>query len=151
MRAVIQGIQTNILQVSVENTDNLLNLNMSAIPCYFSGGLSSGSHVTVTYTGEFDGVSTAGISILGITGEVPESLSDHGISFTVSGDITASTSNTLTLLTYDNMYVTCSIENASNSSTGGLLSGSSVKITFNPAESRNSNIVSAIKIEDLYT
>ena len=32
MRAVIQGIQTNILQVSVENTDNLLNLNMSAIP-----------------------------------------------------------------------------------------------------------------------
>lgn len=150
MRAVIQGIQTNILQVSVENTDNLLNLNMSAIPCYFSGGLSSGSHVTVTYTGEFDGVSTAGISILGITGEVPESLSDHGISFTVSGDITASTSNTLTLLTYDNMYVTCSIENASNSSTGGLLSGSSVKITFNPAESRNSNIVSAIKIEDLY-
>ena len=49
------------------------------------------------------------------------------------------------------MYVTCSIENASNSSTGGLLSGSSIKITFNPAESRNSNIVSAIKIEDLYT
>ena len=66
MRAVIQGIQTNILQVSVENTDNLLNLNMSAIPCYFSGGLSSGSHVTVTYTGEFDGVSTAGISILAL-------------------------------------------------------------------------------------
>ena len=148
LRAVIQNVQTNILQVSVENTTTLLNLDMSKIPCYFSGGLSSGSHVTVTYTGDFDGSSTNGISVLGITGEVPETLSDHGISFTVSGDIIASTSDTITLLTYDNMYVTCNIENASNSSTGGLLSGSSVKVTFNPAKSRNSNIYYALKVED---
>ena len=112
--------------------------------------LFAGSHVTITYTGDFDGGSTEGISILGITGDIPESLSEHGISFTVSGDITASTSNTLTLLTSDSTYVTCNIENASNSSTGGLLSGSSVKITFNPAESRKSNIISALKIEDMY-
>lgn len=150
MRAVIQSIQTNILQVSIENTDTILNLDLSRFPCYFSGGPTPGSHVTITYTGDFDGGSTEGISILGVTGEIPESLSEHGISFTVSGDITASTSNTITILTYDGMYVTCNIEGASNSSTGGLLSGSSVKITFNPAESRNSNIISAIKIEDLY-
>ena len=148
LRAVIQNVQTNILQVSVENTTTLLNLDMSKIPCYFSGGLSTGSHVAVTYTGDFDGSSTNGISVLGITGEVPETLSDHGISFTVSGDIIASTSDTITLLTYDNMYVTCNIENASNSSTGGLLSGSSVKVTFNPAKSRNSNIYYALKVED---
>ena len=36
LRAVIQNIQTNILQVSPENTTNILNLDMSAIPCYFS-------------------------------------------------------------------------------------------------------------------
>lgn len=150
MRAVIQNIQTNILQISVDGTDALLNLDMSALPCYFSGGPAPGSHVTVTYTGDFNGGSTEGISILGITGDIPETLSEHGISFTVSGDITASTSNTITLLTYDNISVTCNIENAANSSTGGLLSGSSVKITFNPAESRNSNILSALKIEDFY-
>lgn len=150
LRAVIQSVQTNILQVSVENTATILNLDMSRLPCYFSGGPAPGSHVTITYTGDFDGGSTEGISILGITGDIPESLSEHGISFTVSGDITASTSNTLTLLTSDSTYVTCNIENASNSSTGGLLSGSSVKITFNPAESRKSNIISALKIEDMY-
>ena len=150
LRAVIQSVQTNILQVSVENTATILNLDMSRLPCYFSGGPAPGTHVTVTYTGDFDGGSTEGISILGITGDIPESLSEHGISFTVSGDITASTSNTLTLLTSDSTYVTCNIENASNSSTGGLLSGSSVKITFNPAESRKSNIISALKIEDMY-
>lgn len=150
LRAVIESVQTNILQVNVETTSAILNLDMSKIPCYFSGGPAPGSHVTITYTGDFDGGSTAGISILGITGDIPESLSEHGISFTVSGDITASTSNTLTLLTPDNMYVTCNIEGASNSSSGGLLSGSSVKITFNPAESRNSNIISALKIEDMY-
>lgn len=150
LRAVIQSIQTNILQVSIENTDTILNLDMSRLPCYFSGGPASGSHVTITYTGDFDGGSTEGISILGITGDLPEAISTHGISFTVSGDITASTSDTITVLTYDGMYVTCNTERASNSSTGGLLSGSSVKITFNPAESRKSNIISAIKIEDLY-
>lgn len=150
LRAVIQSIQTNILQVSIESTDAILNLDMSRLPCYFSGGPASGSHVTITYTGDFDGGSTEGISILGITGDLPESISTHGISFTVSGDITASTSDTVTVLTYDGMYVTCNTERASNSSTGGLLSGSSVKITFNPAESRKSNIISAIKIEDLY-
>ena len=101
LRAVIQSVQTNILQVSVENTATILNLDMSRLPCYFSGGPAPGSHVTITYTGDFDGGSTEGISILGITGDIPESLSEHGISFTVSGDITASTSNTLTLLTYD--------------------------------------------------
>ena len=134
----------------IENTNTLLNLNISGIPCYFSGGPASGSHVTITYTGDFDGSSSENISVLGITGEIPESLSEHGISFTVSGDITASTSDTFTILTYDNIYVTCNIENASNSSTGGLLSGSSVKVTFNPAKSRKSNIISAMKIEDMY-
>lgn len=148
MRTIIQNVQTSTLQVSVENTDTILNLDMSKIPCYFSGGLAPGSHVTVTYSGNFDGSSTNGISVLGITGEVPETISDHGISFTVSGDITASTSDTITLLTYDNMYVTCNIENAANTSTGGLLSGSSVKVTFNPAKSRNSNIYYALKVED---
>ena len=150
LRAVIQNIQTDILQVMIENTNTLLNLNMSGIPCYFSGGPASGSHVTITYTGDFDGSSSENISVLGITGDIPESLSEHGISFTVAGDITASTSDTFTILTYDNIYVTCNIENASNSSTGGLLSGSSVKVTFNPAKSRKSNIISAMKIEDMY-
>ena len=55
LRAVIQNIQTNILQVSPENTSNILNLDMSAIPCYFSGGIESGSHVNVIYTGDFNG------------------------------------------------------------------------------------------------
>ena len=149
MRAVIRNIQTNVLQVSVENTENLLNLDMSSIPCYFSGGIESGSHVSVTYTGDFNGTTLDGITILGITGEVPENLSERSTGFTISGDIAASTSNTITLLTYDGVYITCNIESASNESTGGLLTGSSVKITFNPADSRKTNIYKALKIEDL--
>lgn len=149
MRAVIRSVQTNVLQVSVENTDNLLNLDMSAIPCYFSGGIESGSHVSVTYTGNFNGTTLDGITVLGITGEVPENVSERSTGFTISGDIAASTANTITILTYDGMYITCNIESASNTSTGGLLTGSSVKITFNPADSRQTNIYKALKIEDL--
>lgn len=149
LRAVIQSVQTNILQVSVENTSNLLNLDMSAIPCYFSGGIESGSHVNITYTGDFNGTTLDGITVLGITGDVPESLSERNTGYTISGEIVASTANTITLLTSDGMYITCSTDSASNESSGGLLSGSSVKVTFNPADSRETNIYKALKIEDL--
>ena len=67
LRAVIQNIQTNILQVSPENTTNILNLDMSAIPCYFSGGIESGAHVNIIYTGDFNGTTLDGLTILGIT------------------------------------------------------------------------------------
>ena len=149
LRAVIQNIQTNTLQVSPENTSNILNLGMSAIPCYFSGGIESGSHVNVIYTGDFNGTTLDGLTILGITGDIPENLSERNTGFTISGEITASTANTITLLTSDGMRITCNTESASNESTGGLLTGSSVKVTFNPADSRQTNIYTALKIEDL--
>lgn len=148
MRAIIQGIQLNTLTVSVENANTVLQLNMSGIPCYFNGGTAIGSHVTLTYTGDFNGTTLEGITLLGITGETPESSRNRSLSFSVTGDITASTSNTITLLTYDGMYITCYTEGANNTSTGGLLTGSSVKITFNPADCRTSNIYTALKIED---
>lgn len=149
LRAVIQNIQTNILQVSPENTSNILNLYMSAIPCYFSGGIESGAHVNVIYTGDFNGTTLDGLTILGITGDIPENLSERNTGFTISGEITASTANTITLLTSDGVRITCNTESASNESTGGLLTGSSVKVTFNPADSRQTNIYTALKIEDL--
>ena len=149
LRAVIQSIQTNILQVSIENTTNVLNLDMSAIPCYFSGGIESGAHVNVIYTGDFNGTTLDGLTILGITGDIPENLSERNTGFTISGEITASTANTITLLTSDGVRITCNTESASNESTGGLLTGSSVKVTFNPADSRQTNIYTALKIEDL--
>ena len=149
LRAVIQNIQTNTLQVSPENTSNILNLDMSAIPCYFSGGIESGSHVNVIYTGDFNGTTLDGLTILGITGDIPENLSERNTGFTISGEITASTANTITLLTSDGVRITCNTESASNESTGGLLTGSSVKVTFNPADSRQTNIYTALKIEDL--
>ena len=99
--------------------------------------------------GDFNGTTLDGISILGITGEIPEKLSERSTKFSISGEIIASTANTITLLTYDGVNITCNTENAANESTGGLLTGSSVKITFNPADSRKTNIYKALKIEDL--
>ena len=112
LRAVIQNIQTNILQVSPENTTNILNLDMSAIPCYFSGGIESGAHVNIIYTGDFNGTTLDGLTILGITGDIPENLSERNTGFTISGEITASTANTITLLTSDGVRITCNTESA---------------------------------------
>lgn len=148
LRGVIRGVNMNTLQVSPVHSDTVLKLDMSSVPCHFSGGLSSGSHVKIAYTGKFNGTSTEGISILGITGEIPEQLKKSGVSFTVSGEITSSTANTITILSYDGMSLTFLTDTASNSSTGGLLTGSNVKLTFNPADSRVSNIYTCLKIED---
>lgn len=148
MRAVICNIQNNSLQISTDNAA-VLKLDLSKIPCHFSGGITPGSHVSVTYTGDFNGSTLEGITVTGVTGEIPEKLSQRVTGFTISGDIAASTANTITIRTSDGMNVTCNIENASNESTGGLLTGSSVKVTFNPADSRQSNIYNVIKIEDL--
>lgn len=146
--AVIRNISLNTLQVVPENSDTVLNLNVSSVPCYFSGGISAGSSVTVTYTGKFNGRTTEGITVIGVTGDIPEDLSPRDISYTVSGEITGSTANTITLLTADGVSLTFRTDEADNTSTGGLLTGSSVKITYNPADSRNSNIYNGLKIED---
>ena len=147
-QAVIQNIRLNTLQVTVENSNTVLNLNLSGIPCYFSGGAAPGSGVTVVYTGDFNGQNLEGITLLGVTGDIPEKLSEREIGFSVTGEITASTANTVTLLTNDGVRVTCRTDGANNTSTGGLLTGSSVKITFDPAASRESNIYTCLKIED---
>ncbi len=147
-QAVIQNIRLNTLQVTVENSNTVLNLNLSGIPCYFSGGAAPGSGVTVVYTGDFNGQNLEGITLLGVTGDIPEKLSEREIGFSVTGEITASTANTVTLLTNDGARITCRTDGADNTSTGGLLTGSSVKITFDPAASRESNIYTCLKIED---
>ena len=148
LRTVIRGINLNVLQTGIENSDVTLNIDMSKIPCHFSGGPAIGSHVTVTYTGNFNGTTLEGITVLGVTGEIPENLREHSISFTVSGEIAASTANTITLLTGDGVSLTFLTDGAANSSTGGLLSGSSVKITYNPADCRTANVYPCLKIED---
>lgn len=148
LRAVIQNVSTNTLQVIPDNSQTVLNLNMSAIPCYFSGGITKDSRVNIIYTGKFNGTTLEGMSVLGITGDIPEKSRSHSASGTVSGEITGSTANTITILSTDGISLTFRIDSAVNSSTGGLLTGSSVKLTFNPADSRDSNIYTCIKIED---
>lgn len=150
-RGIIQSVQLNKLSVSVENTSNVITLDMKKIPCYFSGGITVGSHVKVQYTSSkgFNGTSTDGITLTGIKGEIPEKLRENNLDCRYSGTIIGSTGNTITVTTDDGMQVTCYTDDASNSSTGGLLIGSSVSITFNPAASRDSNILTALKITDI--
>lgn len=146
LRAVIQSVSMNTLKVIPKNAKDVLNIDMSSIPCRFSGGITAGSRVNLIYTGGFNGTTLEGMNILGITGEIPERLSSHS-SF-VSGEITGSTSNTITVLSDDGMSVTFLTDSAENASSRGLLTGSRVKVTFNPAQSRKTNVYPCLKIED---
>lgn len=151
LRAVIQDVNMNALLVLPEGSDTPVNLDMSEIPVYFKGGAAPGSYVNVIYTGELPGEgpeTLEGLTILAITGDDPETLDERHVSSTVTGTILGTTANTVTIQTYDGAVVTCRIDNASDVSTSGLEYGSSIRITFHPSASRESNIYTGLRIED---
>ncbi len=146
-RASIQNIHMNTLDILPEGSDTPLHLDLSSIPCYFKAGIAPGAFLKVSYTGDFQTNTLDGISISSVTGESPKK-NKHYITSTITGTIIGSTSNTLTMQTNDGAFVTCERSDAVNNSTGGLLSGSSIKVTFDPSASENSNIYKCLKIED---
>lgn len=149
-RGVIQNISNNILQILPNTSSTSVNLDLSQLPSYFPGGIAPGSGVSVYYTGEdFTGESLEGISVSAVTGDNPDNLSQYQMDFTVSGTILGTTANTVTIQTTDGAVVTCLTENAQNISTSGLVPGANISITFNPALSRESNIYTSIKIQDI--
>ncbi len=148
MYVVIENVNLNVLTAVVSGSNTSLTLDMSAVPSYFPGGCAPGSKATISYTGEFNGTTAEGITLRNITGHDPAGMKEHNITCTVSGVIMSSTANTFTMQTNDGAVITCRSDGASDSSTGGLASGTSVCVTFNPAASQNSNIYSCLKIED---
>ncbi|MDO4273789.1 MAG: hypothetical protein Q4D16_08970 [Eubacteriales bacterium] len=150
-RGVIQDISLNALQILPEGSDTPLNLDISAIPAYFKGGTAPGSYVNVTYTGEMpedSPVTLEGITVIAVTGDDPDTLDDRHTTATVTGTIIGSTANTVTIQTNDGAAATCFTGNAQDLSSGGLEPGWGVRITFHPSASKESNIYTAIKIED---
>ncbi|MDO4519808.1 MAG: hypothetical protein Q4B47_05885 [Eubacteriales bacterium] len=147
-RAVIQGLNMNTLSILPDGSSQMLNVNLSGIPVYLKGGAAPGSYVTVKYQGQFNGTSLDGIQITGILGDDPDALAERSISSTITGVIIGSTVNTVTVQTNDGTTITCDTQNANNLSTNDLAIGSVISITFNPADSRDSNIFHSITIKD---
>ena len=146
--ATIQGVNANILQILPAGSDTTFNLDMSAIPAYFKGGIAPGSHVNVTYIGDLQTNPFEAVRIIAVTGEDPDTIDNKHISFTASGTIIGSTANTITLQTDDGAVDTFRIENAENLTEGGMEYGDYVRITFHPSRSKSSNIYTAVKVQD---
>lgn len=146
--ATVQNVDLNIIQIVPAGRKKALNLDISSIPAYFKGGISIGSRVNITYTGELKKDTLEGIQILAVTGENPDQLNDAHISFQVSGTILGTMANTVTIRTPDSALATFRTEDARNVSTQGLAEGSYVRITFHPSRSADSNIYTAVRIED---
>ncbi|MBQ7371076.1 MAG: hypothetical protein IJW67_04205 [Blautia sp.] len=147
-QGVIQSLQTNILTVRVSGSKNSIALDLAHVPAFFPGGPMPGSKVTVSYQGEFNGSTLEGISLLSVTGEDPAALKEYSISFSVTGNVRSRTQNTVTILTTDGAFVTFQLNDVENNSTGGLETGSDIRVIFNPEENRTTNVYSCIRIED---
>lgn len=147
-RAVIQNVSNDILQVIPSGSQEVLNISMVGIPGYFPGGLAPGSLVTVTYVGEFNGLTTEGIQVTYLSGQDPAALKTRDITSTVTGTIVGTTANTVTILTNDGATITCETKDATNASTGGLAVGSGICVTFDPNASLGSNLYHCLKITD---
>ena len=148
LRAKIVSVSTSTMTVVPQTTGSELTVPLTSVPVYFKGGMAPGSYVNIIYTGKFNGESTNGMKIRGITGEDPDTLSIRNISSTVTGTILGTTANTVLIQTYDGVKILCSRENVQDLSTSGMEEGADLRVTFNPAKSRTSNIYSCIKFED---
>ena len=146
--ATIQGVNLNTLQILPAGSSTVQNLDMSSIPVYFKGGIAPGSHVNVTYKGILQPDTLEGIQILAITGEDPDTIDDKHISFTVTGVITGSTANTITVQTDDGAVDTFRTEELRNSSEASLEYGDYVQVGFRPSKSKASNIYTAVQIQN---
>ena len=146
--ATIQNVTLNILEILPMGKTTPLNLDIASIPSYFKGGIAPGSHVNVTYHGELKEDTLEGISVLAVTGEDPDTLKNRNVSFTASGTIIGSTANTVTIQTTDGAVDTFHTDSAQNYSESEFAEGSVIRVTFHPAESKTSNIYTAVKIED---
>lgn len=148
LHAVIQDISANVLSVVPSGSETALNVDLSQIPTYFKGGAAPGSYVNIAYMGELQEGTLDGVTVTAVTGDDPDTMADRNLSYTVSGTIIGSTANTVTIQTWDGACVTCFTEGARDTSTGGLAQGMGIRVTFDPAKSRQSNIYTSIKIED---
>ena len=148
LHAAIQNISTNTLTILPSGTDNSINVDLSQIPAYFKGGTAPGSYVTLSYKGEFQGNSLDGVTVTAVTGDDPDSFNGRNLTYTVSGTITGHTANTVTLQTGDGAAITCFTEGAKDTSTSNLENGSGICVTFDPTKSKESNIYTAINIQD---
>lgn len=148
LSVVIRDIQLNQLTVSPSGSDLSFVLDLSQLYSYFPGGIAPGSTAKILYQGEFDGNSLDGLTIRSITGQNPNKTKTKNISSTVSGTILATTANTVTIHTPDDAVITCGTTDVPILTSSGLETGTSVKITFDPASSQSSTIYTALKIED---
>lgn len=147
--ATIQGVDLNILHILPAGSNTVLNLDMSAIPAYFKGGIAKGSHVNVTYIGDRQADTLEGIRVVAVTGEDPDTIDHKHIAFTVTGTIIGSTANTITIRTDDGAVDTFRTESAKDLTEGGAEYGDYICITFHPSESKSSNIYTAVKIQNV--
>ena len=97
LRAKIVSVSTSTMTVIPQATGSELTVSLSSAPVYFKGGMAPGSYVNIIYTGKFNGESTSGMKIRGITGEDPDILSVRNITSTVTGTILGTTANTVLL------------------------------------------------------
>ena len=148
LHASIQNVSTNKLSVVISGTDHSETVDLSQIPSYFKGGIACGAFVTLTYTGEYNGSSLDGITITSVTGDDPDSLGSRNLTYTVSGVIIGHTLNTVTIQTSDGAWLTCFTEGAKDQSSNNMEPGTSIRITFDPTKSKDSNIYTSLKIED---
>lgn len=149
MKATILDLQMNDLHISIPNHETSFVINLSGIPCYFKGGISAGATVYITYRGDFDGKSLDSISIRAVTGQDPSSLKKAQIHSYLAGEIIGTTANTITIQTSDGIPVTFNKANSTNAATQKMKKGNWIKIIFDPAKSINTNIHTAIRIEDV--
>lgn len=148
LHAEIQNMNGNLLTVIPDGKTAVLNIDLSAVQTYLAGGSAPGSYVNLFYEGEWNGTTLEGITITRVCSDDSGVSGSRHVTATITGTVIGTTSNTVTIQTAEGAEIICDTQGAENLSSQGLEPGNSIRITFDPDESRESNIYQCLKIED---
>ena len=146
-RGHIRSLDTSTLQLIPNGANEIVTLDLSAAECWFGCGACSGSGLDLVFSGAASDSSLDGAYIHTAIGDDPASLDPGSILSYVSGEIVGMTANTITLRTEDKMNVTVRTDNVQNTA-GDLLYGKNVRVLFDPAASRETNVLISIRIRN---
>ena len=148
IRCSMEQLNGQMIRLHPVGYTSVLEINLADYAFYLPEGFLPESSVSIYAKGTFNGQDLGGLDIQYLQGTDPQGIRTGEVSSYVTGVITGTTANTLTIMTPDQVYFTCYTAHVQDLSSHQLQIGSSLKITLQPIDTQNTNIYTVMKFED---
>ena len=148
IRCTLEQLNGQLIRLHPVGYNSVIEMNLGDYPVYLPSGFLPGTSLAIYAKGSFNGQDLSGLTIQYLQGTDPAGIRTGEVASFVTGVITGTTANTLTIRTQDQVLFTCYTSHVIDESTQERRIGSSIRITLQPADTQGTNIYTVLKFED---